>query len=214
MNILPTNPYHRIAPITASETQARVALPVNQGSLVGRSGIVLTFAIVLLAALTLLPSSKGWADRSVLEVPVIASYPVYQTVVRQEPREQCHIQQVAKSSTKGQSAIPAILSTIIGGALGNAVGSKKSNQRVGAVAGGVLGYSIGKDVGRRHAQRHGDVRPGQGGARARRHGQRPLGPSCTAASAPRARGPLKDSGTTRRCLSRPAAGPSSFTRTG
>ena len=54
-----------------------------------------------------------------LEVPVIASYPVYQTVVRQEPREQCHIQQVAKSSTNGQSAIPAILSTIIGGALGN-----------------------------------------------------------------------------------------------
>ena len=158
MNILRTNPDHRIATITASETQVHAALPVNQVSLVRRSGNVLTFAIVLLAPLTLLPSSKGWAHRSVLEVPVIASYPVYQTVVRQEPREQCHIQQVAKSSTSGQSAIPAILGTIIGGALGNAVGSKKSNQRVGSVVGGALGYSIGKDVGRRHAQRHGDVR--------------------------------------------------------
>lgn len=158
MNTLRTNPDHNTASITAPETQPQAALHVNQGSLVGHSGFVLTVAILLLAALALLPSSKGWADRSVLEVPVIASYPVYQTVVRQEPREQCHIQQVAKSSTKGQSATPAILGTIIGGALGNAVGSKKSNQRVGAVVGGVLGYSIGKDVGRRHAQRHGDVR--------------------------------------------------------
>ena len=158
MNTLRTNPDHNAASTTLPETQPQVALRVNEGSLVGHFGFVLTVAILLLAALTLLPSSKGWADRSVLEVPVIASYPVYQTVVRQEPREQCHIQQVAKSSTKGQSATPAILGTIIGGALGNAVGSKKSNQRVGAVVGGVLGYSIGKDVGRRHAQRHGDVR--------------------------------------------------------
>ncbi len=158
MNILPTNLEHKIAPIAASETQPHAALPVSQGSLVGRSGIVLTVAIVLLAALTLLPSSKVWANQSVLEVPVIAAYPVYQSVVREEPREQCHIEQVATPHASGQSATPAILGTIIGGALGNAVGSKKSNQRVGAVVGGVLGYSIGKDVGRRHAQRHGDVR--------------------------------------------------------
>ena len=58
MNMLPTNLEHKIASIAASETQPHAALPVNQGSLVGRSGIVLTVAIVLLAALTLLPSSK------------------------------------------------------------------------------------------------------------------------------------------------------------
>ena len=158
MNMLSTNLDHNTAPTTAAGSPSQAALAVNRRSLVGRSGVALTVAIVLLAGLTLLPSSKVWADQSVLEVPVIASYPVYQTVVREEPREQCHIEQVAQRHASGQSATPAILGTIIGGALGNAVGSKKSNQRVGAVVGGVLGYSIGKDVGRRHAQRHGDVR--------------------------------------------------------
>lgn len=158
MNMLPTNPGQNIAPITPSGTQPQAALHVNQGALADRSGFVLAAAVLLLAALTLLPNSKVWAGQSVLEVPVIASYPVYQTVVREEPQEQCHIEQVAKRHASGQSATPAILGTIIGGALGNAVGSKKSNQRVGAVVGGVLGYSIGKDVGRRHAQRHGDTR--------------------------------------------------------
>ena len=158
MNMLSTNLDHNTAPTTASGTPSQAALAVNRRSLVGRSGVALTVAIVLLAGLTLLPSSKVRADQSVLEVPVIASYPVYQTVVREEPREQCHIEQFAQRHASGQSATPAILGTIIGGALGNAVGSKKSNQRVGAVVGGVLGYSIGKDVGRRHEQRHGDVR--------------------------------------------------------
>ena len=157
MTMLPTNPDHNIAQVAAFGTQLQAALHVKQGDRVGRTVLALTVAIVLLSALALLPSNKVWAGQSVLEVPVIAAYPVYQTVVRERPREQCHIEQVQRRHANGQSATPAILGTIIGGALGNAVGSKKSNQRVGAVVGGVLGYSIGKDVGRRHAQRHGDV---------------------------------------------------------
>jgi uncharacterized protein YcfJ len=112
---------------------------------------------VLAFVLVLCPAAASWAGAplsgtQILEVPVIASYPIYQTVVRQVPRQQCHIEQVAHRSAQHRSATPAILGTIIGGALGNAVGSKKSNQRVGAVVGGVLGYSIGKDIGRRSQQ--------------------------------------------------------------
>ena len=111
-----------------------------------------TLAAVVLAWL---PALSAWANGQIEEVPVISSYPVYQTVVRQVPSEQCHIEQVARRHGEPRSATPAIVGTIIGGALGNAVGSKKSNQRVGAVVGGVLGYSIGKDIGRRSAERQG-----------------------------------------------------------
>ena len=109
--------------------------------------------LCILAALT--TTNVAQADQRVQEVPVISSFPVYQTVVREEPREQCHIEQAAIPSSNGKSATPAIVGTIIGGALGNALGSKKSNKRVGTVVGGVLGYSIGKDVGHRRARRHG-----------------------------------------------------------
>lgn len=105
--------------------------------------------------LAFFPGISAWAGSQTAEVPVISSYPVYQTVVREVPREQCHIEQVARRHAGDKSATPAIVGTIIGGALGNAVGSKKKNQQVGAVVGGVLGYSIGKDIGRRNAERQG-----------------------------------------------------------
>lgn len=104
--------------------------------------------------LAFFPGLSAWADGQITEVPVISSYPVYQTFVREVPREQCHIEQVARRDSAHRSATPAIVGTIIGGALGNAVGSEKKNKKVGAVVGGVLGYSIGKDIGRRSAERH------------------------------------------------------------
>ena len=114
--------------------------------------------MLAIITLTAVPALSVWAGGSIQEVPVISSYPVYQTVVREEPRQECHIEQIAHRDTGGRSATPAILGTIIGGALGNAVGSKKSNKRVGAVVGGVLGYSVGKDIGRRHDDAHAGVR--------------------------------------------------------
>lgn len=116
------------------------------------------WAALTLVALALAPAMTVQASQSVQELPVISSFPVYQTIIRQEPREQCRIEQVRGASPAGQSATPAILGTIIGGALGNAVGSKKSNKRVGAAVGGVLGYSIGKDIARNRSQQHGAVR--------------------------------------------------------
>jgi uncharacterized protein YcfJ len=112
--------------------------------------------VFLTLLLAFFPGLSAWAGGQVTEVPVISSYPVYQTVVREVPREQCHIEQVARRHSGPTSATPAIVGTIIGGALGNAVGSKKKNKQVGAVVGGVLGYSIGKDIGRRSAERQAD----------------------------------------------------------
>lgn len=114
--------------------------------------------LLTIITLTVLPGLSAWAGGRIQEVPVISSYPVYKSVVREEPRQECHIEQVAHREAEHKSATPAIVGTIIGGALGNAVGSKKSNKRVGAVVGGVLGYSVGKDIGRRHADAHADVR--------------------------------------------------------
>ena len=157
MNMLPTQNAHESASISAHKNR------IHEATLVSRawserfaSGIV--GVITLLTILAFLPTREVIADQNLQEVPVISSYPVYQTVVREEPREQCHIEQVARRQSRGKSATPAIVGTILGGALGNALGSKKSNQRVGAVVGGVLGYSIGKDVGRRHAEYYGAVR--------------------------------------------------------
>jgi uncharacterized protein YcfJ len=112
--------------------------------------------VFLTLLLAFFPGLSAWAGGQVTEVPVISSYPVYQTVVREVPREQCHIEQLARRHSGQKSATPAIVGTIIGGALGNAVGSKKKNKQVGAVVGGVLGYSIGKDIGRRSAERQAD----------------------------------------------------------
>ena len=114
--------------------------------------------ILALITLTVLPGLSAWAGGGIQEVPVISSYPVYKTVIREEPRQECHLEQVAHRDTGRKSATPAIVGTIVGGALGNAVGSKKSNKRVGAVVGGVLGYSIGRDIARRNADAHADVR--------------------------------------------------------
>lgn len=114
--------------------------------------------MLAIITLTVLPALSVWADGQIQEVPVISSYPVYKTVIREEPRQECHIEQVAHRDAGRKSATPAIVGTIVGGALGNAVGSKKSNKRVGAVVGGVLGYSIGRDIARRNAEAHADVR--------------------------------------------------------
>lgn len=108
----------------------------------------------LLCALAVVPSALTWAGAQIKSVPVLSSYPVYQTVVLEEPSEQCHIQRTAKRHRGQSSSTPAIVGSLIGGALGNAVGSKKANKRVGAVVGGVLGYSIGRDIGRKHANNH------------------------------------------------------------
>ena len=95
---------------------------------------------VLLPASAVAGADYQWAE-------VVDVEPVYETVRRIEPVEECREERVRHRSG-GYSSTPPILGAIIGAALGNAVGHKKANKRVGAVAGAILGGSIGADIGR------------------------------------------------------------------
>ena len=98
--------------------------------------------LVLLPAWAAAGADYQWAE-------VVGVEPVYDTVRRIEPVQECREQRVPERYG-GHSRTPPILGAIIGAALGNAVGHKKSNKRVGAVAGALLGGSIGADIGRQH----------------------------------------------------------------
>lgn len=139
--------------------QANKSLPTMAAiEMAKMPGLLAKFTAFALALLMSFPAYASDRANRIEQVPVIAAYPVYSTVVREEPRERCHIEQFAERSSASRSATPAILGSVIGGALGNAVGSKKSNKRVGALVGGVLGYSIGRDIGRHKNQQHGGGR--------------------------------------------------------
>ena len=83
---------------------------------------------------------------------VVSSVPVYETVSRQVPVQECRTERVAYPTRSNHRASPTggILGAIIGGAIGNAVGHKKRNKQVGTVVGAVLGGSIGADIARQN----------------------------------------------------------------
>lgn len=93
-----------------------------------------------------LADAKSYYD----EAEVVEVTPVYKTVVRREPHQECRIVEVAHEASSHRSATPGIVGAIIGGAIGNSVGAKEPNKKVGAVVGSILGYSIGRDVGHRN----------------------------------------------------------------
>ncbi|MFT4749014.1 MAG: hypothetical protein ACI9E4_000686 [Pseudohongiellaceae bacterium] len=105
----------------------------------------LIFAAAAMASVLSLNASS---ETSYEYAQVLNSTPIYRIVEISEPREQCWEEErvIERSSRRGDSNTPVIVSTILGGAIGNAVGSKKSNQRVGAVLGAVLGHAIGRDI--------------------------------------------------------------------
>ena len=100
--------------------------------------------MALMPAWAVAGADYRWAE-------VVDVEPVYETVRRIEPVEECREERVRRGSG-GYSSTPPILGAIIGAALGNAVGHKKVNKRVGAVAGAILGGSIGADIGRSNRQ--------------------------------------------------------------
>ena len=118
------------------------------GRLVGRSvrRSVRRFIplMALLPAWAVAGADYQWAE-------VVGVDPVYETVRRIEPVEECREQRMSRRSG-GYSSTPPILGAIIGAAIGNAVGHKKTNKGVGAVAGAILGGSIGADIGRSNRQ--------------------------------------------------------------
>lgn len=92
--------------------------------------------------------------------------PIFETVVKSVPVEQCWSERVPvrhadyghrRHHKSHHSATPTLIGAIIGGAIGNELGSKKRNKQIGVAVGGLLGASIGRDIGRERAQeRRGD----------------------------------------------------------
>lgn len=119
------------------------------------------FTIVSTLALTMtaMSASAGYnSDNAHIDYARVTHVePVYETVVRSLPKEQCWNERVRHSQRYarhyGESATPTLLGALIGGAIGNELGHHKRNKQVGAVVGGILGGSIGRDIGR-NANRH------------------------------------------------------------
>ncbi len=80
---------------------------------------------------------------------VIKAEPIYETVSRTIPHQQCWHETVRYQEGHSNSPTGAILGGLIGAAIGNEVGHRKRNKQVGAVAGALLGASVGHDLGRR-----------------------------------------------------------------
>lgn len=83
--------------------------------------------------------------------------PVYETVIKSVPVEQCwnervydHVSRRSHYRDHRESATPALLGAIIGGALGNELGHRKRNKQIGVAVGSIIGASIGRDIGREH----------------------------------------------------------------
>jgi len=85
--------------------------------------------------------------------------PVYETVVKSVPVEQCWNERVKprhhSQHVRHNSATPALLGAIIGGALGNELGNGKRNKQFGVAIGGLLGASVGQDIGRQQTRSRG-----------------------------------------------------------
>lgn len=122
---------------------------------IARIALVCTLAGALVS-----PLAMADKHRQVDYARVLAAKPVYQTVERRVPVENCWTEQVreetpvyqaASYDRKPRSATGTIIGGLIGGAIGNAVGAGDENKKVGTVVGAVLGASIGHDVSRRRS---------------------------------------------------------------
>lgn len=85
---------------------------------------------------------------------VVNAQPVYRSVSRQIPRQECHIESVSyqeanphyQGNKSYHSGTPMILGGLIGGAIGHKAGHHKKAKNAGAVVGALLGGSIGRDL--------------------------------------------------------------------
>ncbi len=123
---------------------------------------ITTVSTLLLASFS---AAQGYEDdiRRIDYAKVISAEPVYQTVERRVPVENCWTEQQrqetpvyysAQSGKPRRSATGTLLGAVIGGGIGNAVGAGEENKKVGTVVGAILGATIGNDVSRRRASRH------------------------------------------------------------
>lgn len=112
----------------------------------------IAFITMILSALT--SATYAGPERSIDYARVTQVNPVYDTIERRIPREQCWVETVREERPQytNHSATGTLLGGLIGGAVGHAVGHGKNNKKIGAVVGTVLGMSIAHDA-TRHQRR-------------------------------------------------------------
>lgn len=84
---------------------------------------------------------------------VFDARPIYRSISRQVPRQECHIESVAyqetlprSQSNHYKSGTPLLLGGLVGGAIGHKLGHHKKAKNAGAIVGALLGGSIGRDL--------------------------------------------------------------------
>lgn len=96
------------------------------------------------------PFAAADSHRNVDYAQVTDVVPIYQTVTRRVPQQECWTETVRVERSRPSSATGTIVGGVIGGAIGNAVGHGRSNKKVGTVVGSILGMSVGHDISQRH----------------------------------------------------------------
>jgi len=132
-----------------------------------------TFVIVFSALSATLLSPVSLAEkysrsdniRHIDYARVISSEPIFRTVERRVPVENCWTEQQREETPvyrdgmqhaqppRKRSATGTILGALIGGGIGNAVGAGEENKKVGTVVGAILGASVGRDISRNGSNR-------------------------------------------------------------
>ena len=108
--------------------------------------------VVFTAILISVFSATAFADqnRHTDYARVVAVEPVYRTVERRVPQQECWVETVREEVPvrTASSATGTIVGGIVGGAIGHAVGHGRSNKKLGTVVGAALGMSVGNDLSR------------------------------------------------------------------
>lgn len=109
-----------------------------------KSPVVFTVILIGVFSTTALAGQYRHTDYA----RVVAVEPVYRTIERRIPQQECWVETVRQEVPvyTASSATGTIVGGIVGGAIGHAVGHGRSNKQLGAAVGTVLGMSVGSDL--------------------------------------------------------------------
>ena len=105
----------------------------------------IVFSLLSLGLVSLMAESINFSD----SIPVIKSEPVYKTVTKRTPYQECWDEQVpVSSSSSGDETVGALIGGVAGGILGHQVGGG-SGKTAATVGGAIIGTLVGKNLASR-----------------------------------------------------------------
>ncbi|MEO0438156.1 MAG: hypothetical protein AAF098_14750 [Pseudomonadota bacterium] len=112
------------------------------------------FSAVMLGTLLAAPVTAR-SESTIVQAPVVAVQPIYETVTERIPHQICREERVrvVERDRRG-SLTPTLVGAVVGGTVAGVLGNNSRRRDVIAGAGAILGASIGNDVGRN--RRHGN----------------------------------------------------------